>query len=361
MASSKIIELDDTNTCKLCDNAVAKYICPKCNVLYCSLSCYQSDNHRTCSEQFYKDNIFEELELNESDPSSKTRMLEILKKVHESNPLIDDTFEDEESEALDSDDQEFVDIADRLANVDLDDAEKVWEKLTEDEKKEFVAFLQSEDVTKLIPSWNPWWSFYDDSKVQELNQEKSYKYNCPSIEGIHKFSGICKKEPVQSVKYNLVNILAGYAFTTRYFNGEYLDFPKEAASCIGAVALSLKCHQNFEDFETAVKSVEQECINSDWIVTDAENISNMKKDLENILKGPIRMDEKYYVLCALSDLHNLFKMALNKKEVKSGNSFAKNFPNEHFPEVKMHEPDKIKMYMKRVEYFLSYSQNFPIM
>ena len=47
----------------------------------------------------------------------------------------------------------------------------------------------------------------------------------------------------------------------RYFNGEHMDFANEAVACMAAVSLALKKGVNFEDYETAVKSVEQECIN----------------------------------------------------------------------------------------------------
>ncbi|KAK9876055.1 hypothetical protein WA026_011165 [Henosepilachna vigintioctopunctata] len=363
MATSKITALDEDNTCKLCDDAVGKYVCPKCNTLYCSVLCYQSEQHRNCSEQFYRDNVLEEMKQNEDNALGKSRMLEILQKVHDSNILDADTFADtdiQEGEDVDSDDSlEIQDIAERLANVDLDNAEKVWEKLTEDERKEFAAFLQSEDVTKLIPPWKPWWSYYIDSKVQEINTDiDGYKNRCPSIECVGKFTDLCKKQPPGSVKLNLINIMAGYAFTTRYFNGECADFPREVISCLGSIALSLKCHQDYENFEFAVKSVEQECLNIDWIVTDAENISAMREDLDQILRGPTRMESKFYVECALADIHNLLKKALQMKSDKSGGSFAKHFPNAHFPEVKLHSSSRIKVFIKRVEYFLSYVHNF---
>lgn len=48
---------------------------------------------------------------------------------------------------------------------------------------------------------------------------------------------------------------------TRYFNGEHFDFAQEAVACIATLSLSLKTAANFNDFDTAVKSVEQECVN----------------------------------------------------------------------------------------------------
>lgn len=47
----------------------------------------------------------------------------------------------------------------------------------------------------------------------------------------------------------------------RYFNGEHFDFVREAVSYIASLSQTLKAAENFTDFEMAVKSVEQQCIN----------------------------------------------------------------------------------------------------
>lgn len=66
--------------------------------------------------------------------------------------------------------------------------------------------------------------------------------------------------PANCVKYNLINVLCAYAFTVRYFNGEHLDFCNEAVATLATICTALKKGQNFEEYDTAVKSVEQECI-----------------------------------------------------------------------------------------------------
>lgn len=88
----------------------------------------------------------EDLQANAGEESKK-KMLEILSRTHENNriPFDEEAANDhrsDEEEELDSDDDEFIDISERLAGVNLDDAEQVWEKLTEDERQEFVAFLR---------------------------------------------------------------------------------------------------------------------------------------------------------------------------------------------------------------------------
>lgn len=386
MASAKIIELDETNTCKICDNALAKYACPKCNIIYCSLVCYQAESHLECSENFYKENVMKELNLDPKNPESKARMFEILQRTHENNRIpspgifegseatnsdvdLDDIglnpfsqfvdIEDLEEDLDSDDDDNFIDITERLADVNLDDAEKVWEKLTEDEKQDFVAFLKTEDVSKLIPSWQPWWLYSEESKVTEINPTGSgdFKNNCPTLGTIRDFSSVTNKTPANCVKYNLINLLCAYTFTARYFNGEYFDFANEAVACIASVSLALKKGQNFEDYETAVKSVEQECINSEWIITDSENLDLMRDDLAKILKGPNLQEKNFYVLCVLTDFQNLLKLCQKPKEQTASGEFSKQFPNDRFPQVQYETKEKIKKYLKKTDYFLSYAKD----
>nr|CAH7714114.1 unnamed protein product [Callosobruchus chinensis] len=374
MASAKIIELTESNTCKICDNALAKYSCPKCNILYCSMSCYQSSTHLECSEAFYKDNVMSELNLSKHDEEAKAKMLDILQRTHENNRISfsDDaeslegaecSFFDfinatEGSEEHDSDDDEVLDISDRLDGVNLDDSDQVWDILTEDERHAFVAFLKSDDVSKLVPSWQPWWLYHDNSMVEDLDKKNVYKENCPKIcEDIKDFAQITTKQPAECVKYNLVNILCAYAFTAKFFYGDVEDFAAEAVAYIVTISLTLKRAQNFDNFDMAVKSVEQECINNDWIVCDSENLQGMREDLDLILRGPNKFDRNYYVLSALSDLHELMKKALEPSTETDDGAFSKIFPNSHFPSVKRETPENIaKNYIKKVEYYLSYSK-----
>lgn len=116
------------------------------------------------------------------DDESQRRMLEILER---------NRF-DANDEAADSDDEEDVaDLGDRLNGVDLNDADQVWEKLTHDERQEFMAFLKSEDVAKFVPQWTPWWDFNCEKKVQTVEESAKYKEKCPEIvSGIKDFNTI---------------------------------------------------------------------------------------------------------------------------------------------------------------------------
>lgn len=388
MASAKIIELDETNTCKICDNALAKYSCPKCDIIYCSLTCYQAESHLECSENFYKEHVMQEMNLDPKNPESKAKMLEILQKTHENNRIpspgifggsdkasnsdvdLDDIglgrfsqfvdIEDLEEDLDSDDDDNYIDIAERLANVNLDDAEDVWDKLTEDERQDFVAFLKTEDVAKLIPSWQPWWLYNEESRITEVSADGAgdFKSKCPKLGNIKDFSSVTAKVPANCVKYNLINLLCAYAFTARYFNGEHHDYANEAVACCASVSLALKKGQNFEDYETAVKSVEQECINTEWIITDSENLDLMRDDIAKILKGPNPQEKSFYVLCALTDFQTLLRECQKPKEQQNeAGAFSKQFPNDRFPQVQYETKEKIKKYLKKCDYFLSYAKD----
>lgn len=86
----------------------------------------------------------------------------------------------------------------------------------------------------------------------------------------------------------------------------------------------------------------------------------MRDDITKILKGPSAQEKKMYVLCALTDLQNLLKQAQQKpKNLKQNEpgGFSKQFPNEFFPHVQHESVDNVKKYLKKTEYFLSYTKD----
>uniref|UniRef100_A0A1A7XYI3 Zinc finger, HIT-type containing 2 n=1 Tax=Iconisemion striatum TaxID=60296 RepID=A0A1A7XYI3_9TELE len=65
--------------CKLCKCKPSNYTCPRCNIQYCCLSCYQSPDHSVCSEGFYKESVLQELkEMGKTESDGRKKMQEIL-------------------------------------------------------------------------------------------------------------------------------------------------------------------------------------------------------------------------------------------------------------------------------------------
>lgn len=72
--------------CAFCQKQEARYTCPQCSKPYCSVKCFNSSNHRKCSEEFYKELVQQHmlhglrLTLNKKELADRLRMLHILSK-----------------------------------------------------------------------------------------------------------------------------------------------------------------------------------------------------------------------------------------------------------------------------------------
>lgn len=73
--------------CGLC-RKTSSYICPRCSINYCSLTCYRNEAHKDCSESFYRDCCIESLRCTFSKKSERSHMKEVLRR--ESCALSDD-------------------------------------------------------------------------------------------------------------------------------------------------------------------------------------------------------------------------------------------------------------------------------
>lgn len=85
----------------------------------------------------------------------------------------------------------------------------------------------------------------------------------------------------------------------------------------------------------------------------------MKQDVNLILNGPHTCDKKFYILCALSDLHSLMKQCLTDETCdKTSSGFAKAFPDvSQFSDVTFEKKSKLRLHMKKLEYYLSYAKD----
>lgn len=83
---------DTKNQCGICNDGVAKYKCPKCNVMYCSLKCYkdiEKHNHEKNTSMTESDfNGNNAVREDESDQTTKPNSLETkdLNDIYQSTP-----------------------------------------------------------------------------------------------------------------------------------------------------------------------------------------------------------------------------------------------------------------------------------
>ncbi|XP_056593450.1 zinc finger HIT domain-containing protein 2 [Triplophysa dalaica] len=220
--------------CGLCLSKPSCYTCPRCNIPYCGLVCYRSPDHSSCSEEFYKESVLQELKSQGvTDEEGKSKMQEILLRLRQSaedeggttNFLRNlqqntgtnvtqqdaDALEllsrlaeiqaagDEDSQeaqeilaklqdieeggnAIDGCDEEEdeAELAEKLDGLDIDSLteEELWSLLSAQEKEKFEALVKGGAIGGLVALWSPWWENHEkDTKtlIEELKSQNEKK------------------------------------------------------------------------------------------------------------------------------------------------------------------------------------------
>lgn len=310
-------------------------------------------------------------------------MYEILKRMESvstnastiSDFDITDDIEDIESqngdEEIDSDDeQEVDDLEKRLVGINFDDADAVWDKLTDEEKQGFESLIHNGDVTSLIPIFEPWWNHKEVKKLveivelkegEEIVSEESFKNNCPRVlENITDFNKISSKSPASVVQNNLINVLSAYVCTVRFFNGDHKYYPQESSHYLKEICANLKSNSNFETKDLAMETV---CYDSkqNGLLTDENIIEYIREDVEKILQGPFGDGLcNFYILSALSDVHEMFTLAKEGRSdsCKKVGVFSKRFADHEINSFENVKKSKLNIYLKKLEYYLSFASSF---
>ncbi|CAN6674265.1 hypothetical protein TRVA0_051S00276 [Trichomonascus vanleenenianus] len=141
-----------SSVCAFCSSQVGKYSCPKCARLYCSLACYKSESHRSCTEQFYKSNVQEQIKANRVNEFEKDKLKDILSKyqtddgsgwkyVLSGNPEEGQNRQSQqEDEGSDLEEDEMKELEQLVSEASPD---QLLQLLSEDQRAQFEALYRS--------------------------------------------------------------------------------------------------------------------------------------------------------------------------------------------------------------------------
>ncbi|KAH9840290.1 uncharacterized protein C8Q71DRAFT_805910 [Rhodofomes roseus] len=216
--------------CAICRRQFSRYTCPKCNIPYCSLTCFRSETHAGCSESFYRKEIESDVRGNASKTAEqRMKTLELLKHFEEDS-MNDDVL------GLDADDSddEGGNLESRLRDLDIDAAsyDDLWAALTPAEREMFTKALRdpnSELAQQLLSSEElekvriePWWEAPDDPSTDDPSTswraQKRYGKKpamMPIPENMVGTSHTPGKYPL--LLYNICAVMVAYAYVTRHF------------------------------------------------------------------------------------------------------------------------------------------------
>ncbi|TPX58843.1 hypothetical protein SpCBS45565_g07887 [Spizellomyces sp. 'palustris'] len=291
--------------CGICHKQFATYTCPRCNLKYCSLACYKSENHAVCTEAFYKDSLVAELQGQKVPEEDRNKMLQMLKRF------------EKESEELEEQADEIPDLMDRLAGIDLEQStpDQILSVLTPAEREQFKASLRegSAAIRGYIEIWRPWWITSEAARqflIREIEppdevgteRDTSVPEILSNIKTIDKVSSA---NPQEGLIFNLVDMLAAYAFMCRFLNGEITEDPIESAQIMWNVSRILSSNQQFAfgSVSEALTSCKMRLLQSKTYDSTLDTAILAFKDVSLILAS------HHYVLAALSDMHKIFSSA----------------------------------------------------
>lgn len=308
--------------------------------------------------------MLNKLQSQQCSSDDKLKVLEMLQRVEQ-------TEIDDEQEILDSDDDEDeTDLAERLAGADLNNADEIWNRLTDAEREEFKTIVHNGEIDKIVTPIEAFWKQKITERVIEVEESekriKEIRDNCPVImANIKNFHQITTKPPAKCVIYNLANVIATYSFIYRLYNGDHHNYELEATDIFLSICDNLKANVNFENASAAIDSIVFNSHNVN-LHTDAETKAILSEDLQDIFDGPDDEHSKMYLLASLSDIINLFEAAKTtwkrnktKKTRSESTSFSALFPSydersENFKEL--HNQTHLLGCQKKLEFYLSFCQ-----
>ena len=182
-----IFDDKEKQKCKICNNnQEVKYVCPKCKVPYCSMQCYKKHNE-SCTEEFYKSNVIQELKNTKFSEEEKKNFREKLKNYQEKLNLIDEKYE----QLKDEDDiinKKILHYEEILKKMNEDKFNSKYD-FTADDWNDFNNFIKNFQQSEIFRIYKPFWSreaksllvidkeYFDNLDEKDINNLKSVDLN----------------------------------------------------------------------------------------------------------------------------------------------------------------------------------------
>ena len=185
------LEIKEKQKCKFCDNnQEVKYICPKCKVPYCSMQCYKKHNE-ACTEEFYKNNVIQELKNTKFSEEEKKQFREKLKNYQEKLNLIDENYEklkEEDSKKNEIINKKISRYEEILNKINTDKFNSKYD-FTADDWNDFHNFIKNFQQSDIFKLYKPFWSrepksllvidkeYFDSLSEKDINNLKNLDLN----------------------------------------------------------------------------------------------------------------------------------------------------------------------------------------
>mmetsp|Transcript_123833 Transcript_123833/g.246375 ORF Transcript_123833/g.246375 Transcript_123833/m.246375 type:complete len:364 (-) Transcript_123833:164-1255(-) len=232
--------------CTVCVQSQSRYTCPRCQIAYCSLECYQKHSSR-CTERFYQDQVENELHSQKATGMERKCLERIVQQLNNLG-------QDDVSDASDEDDTDEMDngltedrLRELLAKAEAD--ELTLQDLTEEEAQHFNAEIKNGSLGTALGSWQPWWQRAPVSELDSLDD-----YVVPPIP-FHICCG-AGRHASPLVALTIFEVLYAYAHMQRVFNGDLAWDSLQAASHLLHLAAALHGRVIYQNLRECMQAVQ---------------------------------------------------------------------------------------------------------
>lgn len=185
--------------CDVCTQARAKYLCPQCNLPYCSLDCFKT--HGTdCTNQFYQNRVTEELKGQKASEAEKRSMQESLCRIHRSMKEPEEEIGGDPTE-----EEEPEDVLLRLSEKELSSLS--LEDLNSEQRNNFLQLVKEGKMGAHIELWVPWWT----------SQTPSVEVAVPQARPLSELT-TTPSSPL--VVFAVAELMLSYCYVLRLYNGD---------------------------------------------------------------------------------------------------------------------------------------------
>lgn len=369
--------------CSFCPQR-SSYVCPTCGRSYCSLDCFKCPRHNECAQRFYRRSVLEEFQ---ADGNLSTEMNQRLKSMlAEEFDRTKDTGgseQDEEEEVEEGNDDEIdsdddVSLNERLKNVRLDDTERVWSLLTEEEREDFRQ--QMECGTIAVDEWKPWWEKPLNRKLittigpnsnDSIGDGSVNNRMPPLLTHIPALSKLTRNRASPLVFNKLFAVLYSYSYLSLVFEDRWRCSEVVPALCRLCPCL-VACSGGSCDSSAppttvaeAVRLVDAVVENSDWKLMNREQVSaarfgvlamlNSGRSRKQRVSGIVSLDATY-ALAALSDLWRLVNECCQtlRQRANTTPTLALSFASNGTVSLNRRQ---LKVALKQIEYLFAWTRD----
>lgn len=249
----------------------------QCSLLFSPLFQGLQSHSTGCTEGFYRENMVRELQGTRSSQSERQRMLATLQRLH---------LEGEQEEAEGEDDADDVEDEgidwishETVTKVLAGDCQLSLEDLTPEEQKALRRAVAAGELSRLVDVWQPWWTLpaartmslscsggalVKDNQVDKEEGLETVGIPSPPETDIPPLISLSTNKPSPLLIVHLVDILYGYCFTLRLYNGEWTSDPFGAAVSLLGISMVLGHGATPENADTALFGCLQRVCSAEW-------------------------------------------------------------------------------------------------